>query len=107
MLAYHEASVDLLRKGSFGVIPPSVVDTPYKYLVGLDELAFLSSERYAELLSTLLSWKQTNNLIKKVAGKKLTSAKALESLAGQNPTPEIAAYFQQSVDRVESHSGQT
>ena len=66
MLSYREASVDLLGTGSFAVVPPSVVDKPYKYLLGLDELSLLSSATYEVLLSTLLLWKQISHLIKRV-----------------------------------------
>lgn len=104
MLSYREVSIDLLGKGSFAVVPPSVVDKAYKYLVGLDEIAFLSSELYEVLLSTLLSWKQTNAFIKKVTNQKLTAAKALQSLADGNFTPEMIAYFQNSVHQMQGKS---
>ena len=100
MLSYRGASVDLLGKGSFAVVPPSVVAEPYRYLVGLDELAFLSNEAYDSLLSTLLIWKQVDTLIKKVAAQKLTPVKAMQTLAGQNTTLEMVSYFQHSLDQI-------
>jgi hypothetical protein len=53
MLAYEHASIDLLGKGSFAVIPPSIVERPYRYLIGLEELSFLSRQTYDLLLDTL------------------------------------------------------
>ncbi len=104
MLAYREASVDLLGKGSFAVVPPSVVVKPYRYLLGLDELAFLAMETYDILLSVLIRWKQTNALIKQAASQKIEFGKALKSLVDQNATSEMITYFRDSVDQAEGAS---
>ncbi len=100
MLSYREASIDLLGKGSFAVLPPSIVESPYTYLLGLDELTFMSRETYDALISTLQSWKQVNALIKKVANQKLSAEQALASLTDQNPAPEKLAYFRDALDRM-------
>jgi len=101
LLAYREVSVDLLGKGSFAVVPPSVVNKPYRYLVGLDEIAFLSKELYDTLVAKLEAWKRTNTMVKHIAAGKLTREKAEKKLSEQNATPEIAAYFAESIGSVD------
>ena len=49
-------------------------------------------------------WKQIHTLIKRVAGRRLTAAKALEDLAGQKVAPEMVAHFQRSVGQIEGKS---
>ncbi|NQT93253.1 MAG: bifunctional DNA primase/polymerase [Lentisphaerae bacterium] len=102
LLSYRGASVDLLGKGSFAVVPPSVVNKPYRYLVGLEEIAFLSNELYGTLVATLEAWKKVNVLIKHLAAGKLTRDKASEKLSDQDPTPEMVAHFTDSIASVES-----
>jgi hypothetical protein len=106
MLRYREASIDLLGKGSFAVIPPSVVVAPYRFLVGLNEIAFMSNETYGLLLSTLQNWKLVGTLVKRVANQRLTSDKALEIFAGQGAAPEMLSYLQAAIDRVNGEGGQ-
>lgn len=98
MLAYKGASVDLLGKGSFAVVPPSVVDEPYRYLIGLDELAFLSSDGYDQLVATLSHWKRVNAVIKHVTNGKLTYDQAREQLIDQQATPEMIAHLCDSLN---------
>ncbi len=93
MLAYRDASIDLLGKGSFAVVPPSVVDRPYRYLLGLDELAYLSMDTYERLLAQLKRWKQTNALIARVKAEKIDVDEALEGLAKQGASPAMISYF--------------
>lgn len=102
LLSYRDVSIDLLGKGSFAVVPPSVVDKPYRYLVGLEEIAFLSNELYDTLVATLEAWKQVTVLIKHMAAGKLTREKAEQKLAEQGPTPDMLAYFADSTGPAES-----
>jgi len=102
MLAYREASIDLLGKGSFAVVPPSVVEAPYRYLLGLEELAFLPTATYEALVSTLTIWKRINMLVKHVVGQKITAEKARESLDDEKLTPDMIAYFRSSLPETET-----
>jgi len=98
-LSYRGVSIDLLGKGSFAVVPPSVVNKPYRYLVGLDEIAFLSKEVYETLVATLEAWKKVNVLAKHLAAGKLTREKAEKKLTEQDATPEMVAHFENAIKR--------
>lgn len=93
MLAYESASVDLLGRGSYAVIPPSVVETPYKYLLGLEEIAFLDEETYQRTLQVLASWKTVRNLLKHVGQGRKTEAEALAKLETEGAGSGQVEYF--------------
>jgi len=97
MLSYREAPIDLLGKGSFAVIPPSIVEKPYKYISGLDKLSYLTADRHESLLILLTQWKNINNLIKKVKNNKVTYLKAEETVRSYI-NAEMMSYFNSKVD---------
>lgn len=97
MLSYRHAMIDLLGRGSFAVVPPSVVDRPYRYLIGLEELSFLNAASYEILLQTLSQWKEVNAAVKRVRAGKLTPIKGEEALQKLGATAAMRDYFSSSL----------
>lgn len=102
MLAYREASIDLLGKGSFAVMPPSIVERPYRFLIGLDEIAVLTKKAYDALVQKLSAWKLINRTLSHLAAGKLSPDQACSLLHEEIDAidPDMAAYVQTTLDRI-------
>jgi hypothetical protein len=81
MLAYRSAAIDLMGSGSFVVLPPSVVEAPYRLRLGFDEIASLPQQTYDDLLSLLGRWKAVNRLLRHLQAERQTADDVRAALA--------------------------
>jgi hypothetical protein len=92
MLVFEDANIDLLGRGSFAVLPPSEVEEPYRYRVGLSEITSISEERYARLLHVLAQWKAVASQLKAFAKGAISTDSVTQALLGTAFTPDMRAY---------------
>ena len=75
--AYHDASIDFMGRGSFVVLPPSMVECEYRLLIGFEEIAQLSREIYDTMREELRIWALLRRKISKCDGSEPEQFRAL------------------------------